>query len=118
MHHSPENFLNALVLDGVFERHPDLRCGAIELGASWVPGLMRNLDAAFDSFGRNEPLLQSLSLRPSEYLKRQVRFTPFPFEDVGWLIEQGYASPATLGSSAPSMRWRPSAGAGWRACRG
>lgn len=88
VHHSPENFLTALVLDGVFERHPDLRCGAIELGASWVPGLMRNLDAAFDSFGKNEPLLQSLSLRPSEYLRRQVRFTPFPFEDVGWLIEQ------------------------------
>lgn len=88
VHHSPENFLNALILDGVFERHPALRCGAIELGASWVPGLMRNLDAAFDSFGKNEPLLKELSLRPSEYIQRQVRFTPFPFEDVGWLIEQ------------------------------
>lgn len=87
-HHSPENFLTSLVLDGVFERHPELRCGVIELGASWVPGLQRNLDHAFDSFRRHEPLLQALSLKPSEYLRRQVRFTPFPFEDVGWLVAQ------------------------------
>ena len=89
VHHSPANFLNAMILDGIFDRHPGLRCGAIELGASWVPGLLRNLDHAFDNFRRNEPILQSLSLKPSEFIRRQVKFTPFPFEDVGWLIEQG-----------------------------
>lgn len=88
-HHSPENFLNALILDGVFERHPELKCGVIELGASWVPGLMRNLDHAFSNFRKNEPILQQLSLTPSDYIRRQVRFTPFPFEDAGWLVEQG-----------------------------
>lgn len=86
--HSPENFLTSLVLDGVFDRHPDLRCGVIELGAAWVPGFVRNLDAAHRSFHKNEPLLGSLSMKPSEFVRRQVRFTPFPFEDVGWLIEQ------------------------------
>jgi predicted TIM-barrel fold metal-dependent hydrolase len=86
--HSPENFLNALILDGVFDRHPTLQCGVIELGASWVPGMVRKLDHAFDHFRRNEPLLQSLSMKPSEFIERQVKFTPFPFEDVGWLIEQ------------------------------
>ena len=29
-----------------------------------------------------------LSLLPSDYLRRQVRFTPFPFEDTAWLVEQ------------------------------
>lgn len=87
-HHSPENFLTAMVLDGIFDRNPDLKCGVIELGAIWVPGFLRNLDAAYDSFKRNEPLLQGLSMRPSEFVRRQVRFTPFAFEDVGWLIEQ------------------------------
>jgi len=86
--HSPENFLTTLILDGVFDRHPALRCGAIELGATWVPGFLRTLDHAFDSFRRNEPLLQELALRPSDYVRRQIRVTPFPFEDVGWLIEQ------------------------------
>jgi predicted TIM-barrel fold metal-dependent hydrolase len=88
LHHSPERFLACMVLDGVFERHPGLRGGSIELGASWVPTLLRNLDHAHRSFSRSEPLLQSLSLKPSEYIQRQVRFTPFPFEDTSWLIEQ------------------------------
>jgi len=88
VHHSPERFLSCLVLDGVFERHPGLHCGVIELGASWVPGMLRNLDYAKRSFAKLEPLLKALPLDPSDYIRRQVRFTPFPFEDVGWLIEQ------------------------------
>jgi len=88
VHHSPENFLNALILDGIFDRHPGLRCGVIELGASWVPGMIRNLDHAFDNFRKSEPILQALSMKPSEFISRQVKFTPFPFEDAGWLISQ------------------------------
>ncbi len=88
VHHSPERFLACLVLDGVFERHPNLRGAAIELGASWVPALLRNVDHAHRSFSKFEPTLQGLSMLPSEYLRRHVRFTPFPFEDTAWLIEQ------------------------------
>ena len=77
-----------MALDGVFERQPGLRGAAIELGASWVPGMLRNVDHAFRSFSKFEPALQELTLLPSEYLRRQVRFTPFPFEDTAWLLEQ------------------------------
>ena len=88
VHHGVETFLSCLLLDGVFERHPDLRCGVIELGASWVPGFLRLVDHAVRSFGRNEPMLKELSMEPSGYARRQIRFTPFQFEDVGWLIDQ------------------------------
>jgi predicted TIM-barrel fold metal-dependent hydrolase len=88
LHHSPEQFLACLALDGVFDRHPGLRAGAIELGATWVVGLLRNVDHAQRSFARSEPDLKALPLKPSEYLRRQVRFTPFPFEDTAWLIDQ------------------------------
>ena len=88
LHHSPERFLACLTIDGVFERHPALRGAAIELGASWVPGMLRNLDHAHRSFAKHEPAFHDLPLLPSEYLRRQVRFTPFPFEDTQWLIEQ------------------------------
>ncbi|MFP4512264.1 MAG: amidohydrolase family protein [Acidimicrobiales bacterium] len=88
LHHSPEQFLASMVLDGTFERHPGLRGGAIELGASWVPALLRNLDHAARTLGKREPLISELSLDPSDYLRRQVRFTPFPFEDTAWLVEQ------------------------------
>lgn len=86
--HAAQNFLTAMVLDGVFDRHERLRCGVIELGGTWLPGFMQILDQAAHSFKKSEPLLQELRLKPSEYLRRQVRVSLFPFEDVGWLIEQ------------------------------
>ena len=87
-HHGAATFLSCLLLDGVFERHAELRCGVIELGAEWVPGFLRTLDNGVKSFGRNEPMLAELSMEPSEYARRQIRFTPFQFEDAGRLIEQ------------------------------
>ena len=87
VHHTAEIFLTCLVLDGVFDRFPGLRCGVIEMGASWVPSLMGRLDYAHRSFKRTEPMLAELSLKPSEYLRRQVRFTPYPGEDVGALVQ-------------------------------
>jgi predicted TIM-barrel fold metal-dependent hydrolase len=83
-----QNFLTSLVLDGVFERHERLRCGVIELGGTWVPGFLQLLDQAGQNFRKSEPLLQELKLKPSEYLRRQVRISLFPFESAGWLIQQ------------------------------
>jgi predicted TIM-barrel fold metal-dependent hydrolase len=82
-------FLAAFVIDGVLARFPDLRVGVIEQGATWFPGLLRTLDSAADAFRKNEQRLQDLELLPSEYLRRQVRVTPYPHEDAGWCIEQG-----------------------------
>jgi uncharacterized protein len=86
VHHAAETYLTALVLDGVFERFPDLRCGVIEMGASWVPSLMARLDYAAKSFRRTEPMLADLTMKPSDYVRRQVRFTPFPGEDVAEMV--------------------------------
>jgi len=77
--------LATLILDGVLDRFPRLMFGVIEQGASWVPGWMKLLDSALDAFRKNEERLQRLSLRPSEYVRRQVRVTPYPAEDVGWI---------------------------------
>lgn len=87
IHHEAENLLTCFVLDGIFEQFPELRCGVIELGAGWVPNLLRSLDVCIRAFGRNEPELAKLTLDPSDYIRRQVRFTPWHFEDVGWLVD-------------------------------
>lgn len=84
--HSVELTLAAMIIDGVLDRFPRLKIGVIELGASWVPGWMRNLDGAAMAFAKNEERLQKLSMKPSEFVQRQVRVTPYPHEDVGWLI--------------------------------
>ena len=78
--------LATLIFDGVFDRFPALKWGVIELGANWVPGWMRAMDSAASAFIRNEERLQGLSLKPSEFVQRQLRVTPYPHEDAGWII--------------------------------
>jgi uncharacterized protein len=99
----PAQTLATLIIDGVFERFPDLKFGVIEQGATWLPGLMRQLDSALEAFGRHEARLQKLSLRPSEYLRRQVRVTPYPTEDVGWVIEQAGQEVCLFSSDYPHV---------------
>ena len=84
--YSPMQTLSTLIIDGVLDRFPGLRIGVIELGAAWLPGLMRSMDSAAEAFRRNEERLQQLSLLPSEYILRQVRVTPYPHEPAGWII--------------------------------
>jgi predicted TIM-barrel fold metal-dependent hydrolase len=81
-------FLSVLVLDGVLERFPDLRGGAIEVGAGWVPEMTRRLDHAVKIWARSEPQLGQMERLPSEQIAAQLRFTPYPFEDVGQLIRE------------------------------
>jgi uncharacterized protein len=82
-----ELFLASLVYDGVMEKFPGLRFGVTELGASWLPSLMRFIDTGYRSF-RHIQDLSHLSIKPSEYLLRQVVVSPFAGEDVGWIIDQ------------------------------
>ncbi|MHB1923375.1 MAG: amidohydrolase family protein [Acidimicrobiales bacterium] len=95
--------LSTMIIDGVLERFGSLRIGVIEQGASWLPGLMRSLDSAADAFRKNETRLQSLSLLPSEYIRRQVRVTPYPHEDAGWIIEQAGPEVAMFSSDYPHV---------------
>jgi predicted TIM-barrel fold metal-dependent hydrolase len=78
--------LACLIIDGVMDRFPCLKFGAIELGASWVPSWMRFMDSAAAAFLKNEERLTKLSAKPSEIAQRQVRVTPYPHEDTGWII--------------------------------
>ncbi len=100
---APMQTLATLIFDGVLDRFPDLRFGVIEQGASWVPSWMRFMDSAFDAFRRREDRLQALSLRPSEFVKRQVCATPYPAEDVGWIIENSGDSVCLFSSDFPHV---------------
>lgn len=86
LHHAPETFVGAMVLDGVLERHRGLRVGVIELGAGWVPAMLRRLDSIAEIWKRSEPELAALTRKPSEQIAEQMAFTPYPFEDVGGMI--------------------------------
>ena len=82
-----ELFLASLVYDGVLEKFPKLRIGITELGATWLPSFLHFIDTGARAF-KNIQDLSHLSMRPSDYLRRQVVVSPFAGEDVGWIIEQ------------------------------
>jgi predicted TIM-barrel fold metal-dependent hydrolase len=84
----PMQTLATMIFDGVLDRFPELRIGVIEQGAIWMPSWMRQMEAAFEAFVKHEDRLRALSMRPSEFVHRQIRATPYPTEDVGWIIDQ------------------------------
>ena len=99
----PAQTIATMIFDGVFERFPGLRIGVIEQGAVWVPSWMRQMESAFDAFGRHEERLRELSLRPSDYVRRQMRFTPYPTEDVGWIVDQAGAEVPLFSTDFPHV---------------
>ncbi|MEQ9315029.1 MAG: amidohydrolase family protein [Henriciella sp.] len=95
--------LATLIFDGVFDRFETLKFGAIELGASWLPGWMRSMDSAAHAFTRNEERLQKLSAKPSDIVRRQLRVTPYPHEDVGWVIRNAGEEVCLFSSDYPHV---------------
>jgi predicted TIM-barrel fold metal-dependent hydrolase len=99
----PAQTLATMIFDGVLERFPELRIGVIEQGAIWVPSWLRQMESAFEAFHKHEERLRELSLRPTEYVRRQVRFTPYPTEDVGWIIDQAGPEVVLFSSDFPHV---------------
>jgi len=95
--------LACLILDGVMDRFQRLKFGAIELGASWLPGWMRFMDSAAQAFVKNEERLHRLSAAPSEIVRRQVRATPYPHEDAAWIIANAGEEVCLFSSDFPHV---------------
>jgi len=88
IHIAEENFITVLVIGGVFERHPTLRVGAIEILGHWIGPLAERLDYLAEIQHRTWDGAANLKLRPSEYLARHVRVTPTIFEPVEKYVER------------------------------
>jgi predicted TIM-barrel fold metal-dependent hydrolase len=100
-----QNFLATMVLGGVFERHPALRFGVVEVGAYWIGPLAATLDLWHDNnqtFGKNQVV--RLSARPSDFIRRNVRVTPYSFEPVDTHLERyGLEEVYCYGSDFPHL---------------
>lgn len=93
--------MNALIIDGVMDRHPNLRFGVVEYGAAWVPGWMHFMDSAMAAYRKAEERLQLLKLPLSEYVRRHFKFSPFHFENTGWVIKEAGAEVVLFSSDYP-----------------
>jgi predicted TIM-barrel fold metal-dependent hydrolase len=94
VHLSVQNFVAAMVTGGVFDRHPGLYVLAAEHGASWIGPLAQMLDIWHDNNNSlhekqyvNGPPGRKLPMRPSDYIRRNIRVTPFDFEPVGTYLD-------------------------------
>ncbi len=85
MHLAAQNYLAAMLFGGVFDRHPGLRIGVIELGAMWVGPFVDFLE---DRLQRSRRLRDGLKRRPTEIFVDQIRVTPFYWERTARQIER------------------------------
>jgi predicted TIM-barrel fold metal-dependent hydrolase len=83
--------VNSLIVEGVFDRFPQLKVTLIEAGFSWVPSLMWRLDKEWKGLRHEIPWVKQ---PPSEYMRRHIRLTTRPAdipadpEQIAQIIEQ------------------------------
>ncbi|EJL30847.1 amidohydrolase family protein [Novosphingobium sp. AP12] len=88
-HWPTQNFVQSMLVGGVFERHRELVLGVLETGCMWIGPMMEHLDmwhGNMRAFGTAASVV--LPEKPSFYAKRNLRIAPFDFEPIGTLIER------------------------------
>ena len=71
--------LVSLCSGGVLARHPKLRAAFLEANCTWLPWLLWRLDEGWEREG--DIWAQDLTMKPSEYFKRQCFVSVEPDED-------------------------------------
>jgi predicted TIM-barrel fold metal-dependent hydrolase len=89
------DMMAAMVCHGVFDRHPTLRVASLELGAGWVPELLRRFRVSYGKtpqlFGRD----------PVDSFREHVWVAPFYEDDIRKIRDQIGADRILLGSDWP-----------------
>jgi predicted TIM-barrel fold metal-dependent hydrolase len=95
VHLSVQNFVATLVTGAVFDRHPDLHVCSQEHTAHWIGPLAHLLDIwHHNNHSLHEKQYTSgqwgtrLPMLPSDYIRRNVRVSPFDFEPVGEYLDK------------------------------
>jgi len=73
-----QGLLTSLVIEGVFERFPDLKVVLVEGGIAWLPALKWRLDKHWKRLKAEAPHLR---LAPSEYIRRNIWLTTQPLDE-------------------------------------
>ena len=72
-------FLMAVIYGGVLERYPNIRIVLGESGIGWIPYILDRMDYEYEDQFHND---LALSMKPSDYWRRQCRAT-FQVDEVG-----------------------------------
>ena len=91
------NIVAAIISGGVLERYPNLKVAFGESGCGWIPYMLERMDFEWEDRFTDLPM----SMRPSDYWKRQCKAT-FQFDKVGTkLIEEMGVETLMWGSDYP-----------------
>jgi uncharacterized protein len=71
------NHVQSVIVQGVFEKHPDLRVFVAGAGTAWIPGLFFRLDVNWRGLRREVPWVRR---PPSEYFREHVRVSTWPLD--------------------------------------
>lgn len=80
VHIPAEIFLQTMIMGRVFERFPRLRFGLFEFGTAWIGPCVERMDM-WASF-QERVVGRKMEMKPSEYMRRNVRVAPFFHEDI------------------------------------
>ncbi len=94
---SVQIFLAAMIFDGVFERHPNLKGISMEHAAFWLPAWLRAMDYTAATFKRK----RQFSEKPSQTAHERIKVSPFAGEPVGWIIDNVGADMLVFASDYP-----------------
>ena len=100
--------VGAAILQGWFERFPNMKLLLSEQGTVWLPYTIRKLDHAF-LMGRRATW-GKLTKRPSEYFRQHCFVAPFPEENVPRAVEAVGVEPIVFGSDFPHGEGLPDPG--------
>ncbi|HEY8523662.1 MAG TPA: amidohydrolase family protein [Acidimicrobiales bacterium] len=87
--------IGAMIIHGVFQRHPNLRLAMIEMGAAWVSELFRRLR----KFYKQVP--DAFAEDPIETFRRHVWVAPFYEDDIRGLADEIGVDHVLFGSDWP-----------------
>jgi predicted TIM-barrel fold metal-dependent hydrolase len=91
--------VGAAIMQGWFQRFPEMKLLLSEQGTVWLPYAIRKMDHAF-LMGRRATW-GKMEMRPSEYFRRHCFVAPFPEENVPRVVEAVGVEPIVFGSDFP-----------------
>jgi predicted TIM-barrel fold metal-dependent hydrolase len=91
--------VGAAILQGWFQRFPNMKLLLSEQGTVWLPYAIRKMDHAF-LMGRKSTW-GKLQMRPSEYFRQHCFVAPFPEENVPRAVDAVGIEPIVFGSDFP-----------------
>ena len=91
--------VGAAIMQGFFQRFPNMKLLLSEQGTVWVPYTLRKMDHAF-LMGRRATW-GKMEMRPTEYFRQHCFVAPFPEENVPRVVEATGIDPIVFGSDFP-----------------